>query len=206
MLAENCHILRLVKLWSIQAEPAIDALSRRGYLRGDGRRVDGFMRPAYRWMGAQLARRVAPPSGHNGYPVWAWRQFDGVARPRPDLRTGGLLPSGTRGVLVTLELPASDVLLSDFQKWHAVLNRSYLPRTMADARRFENDLARAEIADGWPYPEPFHSRVVASWQRIFELDAPASDCWEGADEREIQAVFWQLNLDDVKRMKRFLAR
>lgn len=195
-----------MRLWTIQTEPAIAVLSRRGRLRGDGRRVDSFMRPAYRWMAEQLAGRVAPPAGHGGYPVWAWKQIDGVARSRPDLRTSGFLPSGTPGVLVELEIPEGDVLLSDFQKWHAVLNRGYLPNTLAEALRFERALARAGVADSWPYPEPYASRALASWQRIFDIDAPASDCWEAPEDRQIQAVFWQLEPEHVKSMKRFVAR
>ena len=129
-----------------------------------------------------------------------------MARPRPDLRTSGLLAPKTLGVLLEIDLPQSDVLLSDFQKWHAVLNRSYLPQTMAEVLRFENQLARAGIPDEWPYPEPFHSQLTDSWQRVFDLEAEASDCWGGIEEREIQAVFWQLDLDNVRSMKHFVSR
>jgi hypothetical protein len=150
-------------------------------------------------------RRVGPPARAGLYPLWAWYRFDGIRRPRPDLRTAGFFQRGTPAVLWELEVPEGHALLSDFQRWHAVLNRVYLPCSEADAQRFEADLRRAGIPERWPYPEPFREQVLRSWQRIFDLE-DACDAWEPPAERQIQAALWELPLAWVRRRTPFIAR
>lgn len=116
------------------------------------------------------------------------------------------MPRGTRGVRLELELDPAQVLLSDFDAWHIVLNRGYLALSEGEEeawyQRFE-----ASVPDrwAWPLPEPWHSGSLTSWERIFNLEAlGASDYWSG--ERYIQATFAALRLGDVRRVTSFLAR
>ena len=159
-------------------------------LRANERFVDPYMRPAYRWMARELARRVGPPPRGVKLPLWAWVE-------RPDLRSGAHLQRGTRGVLLELELPRRAVLLSDFERFHAVLNRHYLARSAADEARFERRVARSH-----------RSEVEASWPRIFSFAARARDpaYYGPADEATVQAVFWELHEEQVLSTRAFTAR
>lgn len=159
-------------------------------LRADARFVDPYMLPAYRWMASQLARRVGPPPPGVRLPLWAWVR-------RPDLRTGAHLPRGTRGVLLEVELPRRAVLCSDFERFHAVLNRHYLARSEADEARLERLPARERRAS-----------VRASWERIFSLSARVRDeAWYGpAHQALVQAVFWELRAEQLLGTRAFTAR
>src|SRR6218665_994059 len=192
-------------LWTIRQEKELRLLEQRGRLRSDGRRVPDYRREAYAWMGARLAEQVPRPRGCH-YPLWAWAQYAGSSRPRPDLRARGHCPPGTRAVLLELELPRKHVLLSDFQKWHAVLNRRYLADTERQHGTFERALRRAGVPETWPYPEPFASQLIGSWNRVFDLSGKDTAYWGPLNQREIQAVFWELRAEHVRGITGFRAR
>ena len=156
-------------------------------MRATARRVDPYMLPAYRWMAAQLAARVPPPRSVT-LPIWAWPV-------KPDLRGGRWFPRGTPGVRLELEIPAAETLASDFDAFHAVLNRCYLEVDASDDDRFQRALARSGAPD-WPHTPALRARIERSWRRIFALDRSAL----------VQVVLWQVRRDQVVRVERFTAR
>jgi hypothetical protein len=114
-------------VWTIQPVETWERLQTSGRLYTDGRRIPSELRFAYRWMRQQMQSRI---SGYGGrYPWWGW------AYPKPDLRRAGHLPRSTRGVRLELELLDEEALVSDFNAWHAVLNRGYLALTPMRGRR-----------------------------------------------------------------------
>lgn len=191
-------------LWTVQHAVAGERLYQYGILRGDGRRVDPYFRHAFHWIADEMRRRL-PPS-HAKFPIWGWYRWQGEARARPDLRTSGHLAKGTPGICIEFEVPDNRVLLSDFDAWHCVLNGSFLSLSEEEDNAFDEELEKAGVQHGWPYPEPFNSRVISSWQRIFNMEA-ADPEWRGSpSERGIQATFWELNLSQVRCINRFTAR
>lgn len=195
-----------MRLWSIQAHAAYEAWDQRRPFRASRRHAIPELVGAYRWMADQLRDRVGPSPIEDALPLWAWRQAHDATRLRPDLRGSGFLPRGTPGVRLELELAEDRVLLSDFQKWHCVLNDTFVPVDLAEVEAFEARLMEAGVSATGPYPEPFRTEVTRSWQRIFDIDAPASDAWEPPAERQIQAVFWELRAADVRAVQPFVAR
>ncbi len=197
-----------MRLWMIVTEAALKALERDGEMVADGRRTLRDFRPAYRWMAEQMTARIGPPPRPGSLPLWAWKQWLGPHRLRPDLRCSGHQPRGTASVRLTLDVPDADVLLSDFDGWHHVLNGWHLAVSEAEADAFEGDLAAAGVPPGWPYPEPFRSRMVESWQRIFDIDRTGLDpFWHGDPaQQSIQATLWRLAVGQVRSIERFMAR
>lgn len=182
-------------LWSIQREEAFSHLERRGDLRGDWRWVPADWRPAFRWIAEQLAARLGIPAQRP--PVWAWHSYDGEAKRRPDLRRSAHLPTGTRGVRIELRAPAELALLSDFRKWHCVLNGHYCCLDAAEDARIEALDKAGNLSRGM---------VVGSWQRIFDLTSGAEGWWGPRDARAIQACLPRIKLDWVRRVDHFTAR
>lgn len=146
--------------------------------------VDPEMRASYRWMARELSRRVGPPTQRSQVPVWAWCQWRGALCRRPDLRAGGHLPPGVRGVRLELEIDASRLLPSDFELWHYALNGWYLPASLGDERAFE------------AFPDP--SRIAPSWQRIFDLAWSNRRYAVPSSQKSIQAVLWELRPADLR--------
>ncbi|MBI4434186.1 DUF3841 domain-containing protein [Candidatus Uhrbacteria bacterium] len=183
-----------IRLWTIQSERAWEVLQRDGVLRADGRYSDSGFRTAYRWMIAEMTKRVPGYSGR--FPLWAWHT------PKPDLRHTAHVPRGQCAVRIECLLPRAEVLLSDFDGWHFVLNR--LPFTWT---KREDDAWDQRLS--LPYQllsSELRSEVERSWERAFELRRPrGSRAWLGNLDA-IQATFAELRMEDVVRVTPFVGR
>ncbi len=191
-------------LWTIQSMAAWERLQQERILRGDGRRSQVYYRYAYQWMAEQMRLRLPPP--HSKFPLWGWYRWQGIRRAKPDLRASGHLTKGAPGVRIEFELPGDRVLLSNFEAWHCVLNRCFLSLSEEEEEAFAAEMERASVQQKWSYPEPFRSRVLSSWQRIFDLEAGDPEWWGLLSERSIQATFWELSLSRARRVDKFTAR
>ncbi len=180
-------------LWTIQHEDAWRRAQGSGFLRADGRRQWRNFRAPYRWMEREMRRRIGELPRGVQHPIWAWLQYENERARRPDLRRSGHLPSGTRGVLIEFSASKDQVLLSDFELWHYVLNQWYLPQTSSEARE------TLEHALSVPH-------LKGSWQRIFDLDWYLKDVSVSRPEKSIQATMWQVPLSAVRSVKVFRAR
>ena len=191
-----------LQLWSIQKPAVWEALRTRGEFRANGARVRSAWRHAYGWMCTQMERRLGRSTTPGQMPLWAWQYWGGTDRPRPDLRRRAHLPRGSRGVRLELKLPPGRVLLSDFELWHYVINGWYLPANRADEQRFEQAATL-----GLPPHRQQAGQIETSWERIFELEVARSPYYTAPpSKRSVQAVFWELRVEDVVKVDEFVAR
>jgi hypothetical protein len=193
-----------VRIWTIQPAELYETLKAKRVLFADGRRRDRTWDHAYQWMVEQMRRRLPPSKAR--FPWWGWYRWEGVRRARPDLRSGGHLPKGQRGVRIELDMPEEKVLLSDFERWHVVLSNWYLSESEADDEQFSREKEQAGYKYDGRWPEPLRSSVLASWERIFDLTAGDADWFGEVSKRSVQATFWELRLKDVKDVTFFTAR
>jgi len=185
-------------LYHILPQSAYETLLRRGYLTGDGRRAWTGMHRAYDWMVAQMERRLPKRPGKAGkYPVWAWASWR-CNQTRPDLRYRGHLPSGMPGMLLTIEIDPSLVLLSDFNAWHMCLNNWYYAASEAEGDAWE--VRAAALPPGQQQWEK-----EQSWEKMFDLDSWRDPEWWGQIDG-IQATFWVLEAYMVKAARPFKSR
>lgn len=186
-------------LWTIQPLWVWERLCEQKSLYSDPTQQEHFpvFRNDYDWMRVQMRRRLPGYSGH--YPWWAYEH-------KPDLRHQNTCGSELH-VRLELAVPLERVLLSAYGAWHFVLNPSYLPHSADDAGfERESDAWDAELEQHGidpyrrrPLPEPWHSRMTASWERIFDVD-------ELRDTNTIQACFERLDLVDVVKVTTFMPR
>lgn len=90
-----------------------------------------------------------------------------------------------------VEIPDKDVLLSDEELWHFVLNDFYL----SDATNEVEYNAAEEAFDALPEDE---QRAVKekSWERIFFVSPPVDNEWVRVG-CYIQATFWELRREQI---------
>lgn len=174
-----------MKLWTIQHKKAYEEMLRTGVLRANSAHIfDEFFRESYEWMAEQMKKRVgAPPDGVE-LPVWAWYQWEGM-RKRTDMRHHGR--AGDKRVpivLLTIDVPDDQVLLSDFDYWHVVLNDGELI---------------------FPYDENANyskEKRHKSWDNIFDYECKWSN-----EERVIglstQATMWEIKEEWVLKVEHF---
>lgn len=183
-------------LWTIQHEAAFEVFQKTGVLRADPNHLlfkDLSLR-AYDWMADQMGRRIGPaPVGVN-YPIWAWYQWEGK-RKRMDLRLSCWAQRGTPMVQITFEADTADFLLSDFDDWHAILANSYI----ADNEQAWDDFYENDGASRT-------DEIVASWDKVFDLNRYAPNWNSKPDERTVQATLWEIRMSQVKKVEHFIAK
>lgn len=164
-------------------------------------------RQAYDWLCAQMVERGMARCGEEHYPVWAWQQWAGPGRTRPDLRSSQMKSwsQKERQVLLTLEVPDAEVLLHDYDAWHYPLNYWYLAR-----QRASGDFERRCKAQGLspyrnqPLPEAaLHAELLQSWQAIFDLAAARRLLGIARRDQVVQATFWSIEPQQVLRAVEF---
>jgi hypothetical protein len=207
-------VLDAMILWSIVTPEAWIDLQKKGRLRASCEHVTIDFLNSYLWMIKQMEVRLkSPRPTKNAMPIWAWYQWEGKKRRMPDLRSGGHLDKGVRGVRLECELSDDRALLSDFELWHFVLNYGYLPESEEDDECFERVLKKNQLSDvrathKKPLPPKFHKILEKSWERIFDLEwiSRNPSYFPTNENQAIQATFWELNLNEVIRVTEFVAR
>lgn len=126
--------------YTVQHLEAWLEFQRTGFIRGYKERA--MFPKEYGWLKGQMEKRVSLYQGD--YPVWLWTE-------KPESFEGHL-PYGQKGVLLTVDLPEEQVLLSDFDMWHFVLNNITI-HTKEQAASKVKDISK-EI----------------SWEHIFDLN------------------------------------
>lgn len=198
----------LLKLWTITTLETWQILQQRGVLRTEPTLIEQDWASAYTWMVAMMDERMCRPSPACQFPLWAWYQWHGKQR-KPDLRFGAHLNKGVRGVRIEFEIDDNNVLRSDYNMWHAALGYWYLPSSEADDIAFELELKSHDLSYIEQKPLPhliYHQRIEESWRRIFDLEWFDPYCTSAPDQKAIQAVFWELHLNQIRKVDYFTAR
>lgn len=174
-------------LWTIQHRAAYERLLKTGIMRADEHHLfcgDDFPH-AYQWIADQMSKRIGQPPRDVHYPVWAWYQWEGI-RKRPDMRSHRrYTPRGEPIVLLTIDVPDTEVMLSDFDMWHFVLSDDYLPLSEEDERL---DFTQEE--------------KLISWNHIFEIDT-RTQYWD--TPKSTQATFWELRQEWILKCEHFIS-
>ena len=191
-----------MRLWTMQYRHVLDILEKDGVYRTDESLIDmpEFL-SAYDWLCDKLEAKSTRPENVQ-YPVWAWFRFNSKEK-KPDLRHNCYGHRGDEMVCIELEIPDEYVLLSDFDLWHFVLNKWFLPDCFYPDYGYEDD----EKHDAWLKsltPEQQEIEREKSWNRIFDI-IPFENDWI-AKGQYVQAVFWEIRKEWVVKTQNFIAR
>lgn len=188
-----------LRLWTIQPVEVYEKILQTGYYKCDGRYTWKYFREAYRWLCKEMVQKVGKPPKGIKYPVWAWYKYDNKQK-KPDLRHAGFATKGERCVCIEIEIPDSEVLLSDYDAWHFVLNNWYFNVDCEDELTWDKDSAWLKTLSA----EEKERAIQASWQGIFRIDEHESD-WQRRGHW-VQATFWVLRKENIKKVQYFTAR
>ena len=199
-------------LWTIQPYEWYKKLLERGIMHGSREYVNteyiDFL-PGYHWLMDQMERRISHRPFPECYPVWAWYQWLGETRKRPDLRHRGLGNKGEHAVRLTIEKKGNEVLLSDYELWHFPLSfRSYIADNECDGIFFEKMLTQKGLyhTDFPLLPEDIQKDIVKSWDKVLDMDFDDPYSTDPFPKKSIQATFWMLHKDEVVKVEEFIAR
>lgn len=151
---------------------------------------------AYEWISNQMKKRIGNPPSQIKYPVWAWYIVEGKHN-RPDMGKSGFKVS-EKSVIFEIEIPDSEVLLTDFDNWHIVLNDGiYYKASHIKSLSYEEWNLEADKEYDY-YCSLSDKEQLAykekSWENII--------CYPNDIllPQFVQATFWEFKIDQIKKI------
>lgn len=201
-----------MRLWTIQPFDWYETLMSDGVIYAKAEFIewlnDDNFKVAYHWLMGQMTHKIGKPPMPDVYPIWAWYQWQNAKQKKPDLRFGGIGIKGQKSVLLEIEKSDDEVLLSDFDLWHCVLNEWHIADNEQESDWFDGLLKQATIdfADKHLYPPNIRQIMQNSWQKIFDMNYCTEYSANPFAQKSIQATFWQLSIDEIKSVRTFIAK
>lgn len=171
----------------------------KGYYRCDGRKIDKYFRERYKWLCDEMIKKIGKPPKGVKYPVWGWHTRN-FKHKQPDLRNAGYSYRGDKMVCIELEIPDNQVVLSDFDNWHFVLNNLYLDINCSDKKSYDE---LYKNLNNLPEKEK-EKKIKESWKNIFDIE-PVDTEWQRKGSW-IQATFWEIKKENIKNVRFFTAK
>lgn len=201
-----------LRLYTIQPSSLVPVLLQEGRLLakpefGEHGTPEGW-RGAYAWLAQQMRDRLPATPEAAKFPFWAWHSWNGAKQAKPDLRYSSMRRWGAgarRYVLLELDVPWEEALLSDFEAWHWVLNYWYFGAAR-ETGQFERDLKKRGMCYWKQKPLPdmhAHARLTQTWERIFELRTAAALLGTPRKSQQVQATFWELRVEQIRAVTEF---
>jgi len=179
-----------MRLWTVQPYCVYETLQSDGIFRcipelSSNLIYKDFVN-AYDWLSKEMKERIGNPPEGVKYPIWAWFRVEGENK-KPDMRKFAYKVS-EKSVVLEIEIPDIDVLLTDYTMWHSVLNDSlnFKVNYVEDISYEEwNILSEKELEGRTLYKEK-------SWKRVI--------CSQMDNYKFIQATFWELKKSQIKKV------
>ena len=184
-----------MKIITIQPDEVIELLNKNGeYCCSEKLAVnpaensDVFIKP-YEWMANQMIKRnILPPHGVR-FPIWGWYRYNN--KPA-EINTISKEEENTELNYIILDIPDEQVLLSDFDQWHFVLNNMWIDDSTSKKEFDENSR--------WFHRLKKDEQEIIkqeSWQKIFDITPRKTGLqkdgsfWCSYGEY-VQATFWKI--------------
>lgn len=189
-------------LWTIQPVEVYNQILEKGYYscveqKSEFLEIESFKK-AYDWYIQKMTLQVGNAPREVKYPVWAWYKRNGKHK-KPDLRENGYAKTGTKMVCMEIEISDENVLLSDFDAWHFVLNDYYFSQAASE----EEWDKEQDLFDFLPEIKQ-QEKKEQSWNFIF--DVKKENYCELNEKLFIQATFWILYASQIRKVQFFTAR
>lgn len=181
-----------LRVFSIQPKEVVDKLLDNGEVFVDEHKIANpeFIK-AYDWLVKQMDKKLEHPNGVK-YPWFCFYLLnkennityeDALELSNPDIDE----------YLLELEVEESDLFLTDYNKWHYVLNDCYFDNSFSEKEWTDN----VEWFDSLPLGVQ-ESVKLSSWNEVMNIKQYESDwCISGVD---VQGTFWRLSKDMVTKM------
>jgi len=176
------------KVWTRQDQAVLETLEKNGvyrvkekYIRAKMGNLADIYLNVYKWLRNQASKRMDIPKEAR-YPIWL--------TTHEELK----LPTAEGCINFELEIPESDILIFDMEKWDYIVNYMYLPKDDKDRNRFKEKLDKYNInVESDIYLENFYpllkQEMVSSWERLFDNSIRLSN--------HDLAITWELNREWV---------
>ena len=158
----------------------------------------------YDWMAEQMRKRIGePPSPEIKYPIWVWLQYNSRKDPIPPMSPKDIHREEDEAVMLELEVPDDEVLLSDLDLWLLPLNSWSISGKREDKLLYkeleEHEKIHGKCYQMHEYPPTIRQKIIDTWERVFDLDI--HDRYIATSKRQnrsIQGTIWYLRKEWIK--------
>lgn len=190
-----------MKLWTVQPEEVYNELKNNNiyfckekqspYLYNDDGTKENIFYNAYDWLAKKMTEIIGPPPENIHFPVWAWYRYDWQEKPFSLEEAAKDISNDKNYYLLEIEVPENEVLLSDFDAWHYVLNNWYIDDSMneIESDKISNEFKKLPM-------QKQEELTKESWNKIFDISKFEND-WK-VQGRYVQATFWELKPKYIK--------
>lgn len=190
-----------MRLYTVQPLEVLDILQSKGCFSCDSSLSEGGkckeFRRAYNWIGTEMDKRKISHPERIELPLWAWHTRDWKRNADISYNNYELGNTGEKYACIEFEIPDDQVLLSDYNAWHNVLNNTWYEDS-TNEEEFEAMQTWFDSQDD----ETRRKLTVESWQKVFDV-SPLKSNWLHRG-RYIQATFWELRSDMIHNVKTFV--
>ena len=133
-----------IRLWTFQPLEILDVLEENGTFICDENKStylqENSFKHAYNWLAKQMTLFIGKKPKNVKYPIWAWYLVDS-ANTQPKACHFSLYDpeEDLSKVCLELEVPLNQVMLTDYDAWHNVLNSDYYSTLTGDDWEKEMD-------------------------------------------------------------------
>ena len=183
-------------LWTIQPIEVYELIQKTGiYHCTIEKSIFNDCKEQYDWLVQEMKERIGEPPNGVSYPVWAWYMWEGV-RKKPDLRRErwGNGWEGDRFACMEIDIPDDRVLLSDFDDWSLILVHGLIADSKEEDARLNKEFDSLASDDQKKY-------MYQNWKRAFDLTYIDDGYIHRGDS--IQATFWELRKEDIRKVRFF---
>lgn len=142
---------------------------------------DEFYR-SYKWLVKKMNQKIKNPKNIK-FPIWGWKKIENMKNGYPDLNFFCNEENIEDYILLTIKISEDKVVLSDFDKWHCVLNNFYCLDENYTEEEYDKEYKRIESLS----KKEREIIKEKSWDDIFNIE----------NSKEIQATFWEISKDMI---------
>lgn len=139
---------------------------------------------SYKWISEKLSQKYKKPDNVS-FPIWSWYKTYGKHK-KPDLRQFSMYDNNYS--LIELSYNENEVLLSNFDLWHSVLNNSYCAITTTGEE--ESLYTESQKYFDELLFNSSQKQIEKSWESIFNIDKKENNSF-------IQACTWFIKPENV---------
>lgn len=191
---------KFMRLWTIQPPEVMHILEKNGEFTCDTKLSENYkdFYDAYLWLVQQMDNKNIYHPKNLELPLWAWHTFDGK-HEELDLENGQFGIPNKSYVCIEFEISDKDVLLSDYNAWHYVLNNSWNDDSTNEEEweKMQDEFDKLDEKTKQKLREK-------SWQKIFDIEKRKSD-WN-SNGYYVQATFWKLEKSMIKKVRYFMEK
>lgn len=191
-----------MKLVTFQSFEALKSLIKNGYLICDDKYIDKKKAdPIYNWVLEKMNKQVDNNTKAQ-YPIWCWvKCYNGICPPK---RKGKKVDKFD--VKITFNKNKKDVFITDFRRYSFLLNNVYIPKSIEDRNKFNNELLKNNITmedlKAYVRHDKYEShRNDKAFLDICKEIRKSFDRCITEDSDVLQGCVWDIKLEDVDKIE-----